>query len=140
MFRSALLLTAFATWLMPVAAGAETITCHATLSGAAEVPPNKTAGTGTATATIDTDTKMLSYTVQYAGLSGPATAGHFHGPAGVGKNAGVLIPIIAPLASPINGMARLSDAEIADFRAGNVYVNIHTEENPNGEIRGQMSK
>jgi CHRD domain-containing protein len=140
MFRSALLLTAFATWLMPAAAGAETIIYHATLSSAAEVPPNKTSGTGTATATIDTDAKMLSYTVQYAGLSGPATAAHFHGPAGVGKNAGVLIPIIAPLASPINGMARLSDAEIADFRAGNVYVNIHTEENPNGEIRGQMSK
>ena len=138
MFRSALLLTAFA--LMPAAAGAETITYQATLSSAAEVPPNKTAGTGTATATIDTDTKMLSYTVQYTGLSGPVTAGHFHGPAGVGKNAGVLIPIIAPLASPINGMARLSDAEIADFRAGNVYVNIHTEENPDGEIRGQMSK
>jgi hypothetical protein len=125
---------------MPAAAGAETITYHATLSGAAEVPPNKTAGTGTVTATIDTDVKMLSYTVQYAGLSGPVTAGHFHGPAGVGKNAGILIPIMAPLASPINGMAKLSDAEIADFRAGNVYVNIHTKEHPDGEIRGQLSK
>lgn len=69
MFRSALLLTAFATWLVPAAAGAETITYHATLSSAAEVPPNKTAGTGTVTATIDTDTKTLSYTVQYMGLS-----------------------------------------------------------------------
>ena len=140
MLRSALLLTALVTSLMPAAAGAETITYHATLSSAAEVPPNKTAGTGTATATIDTDTKMLSYSVQYAGLSGPVTAGHFHGPAGVGKNAAVLIPIMAPLASPINGMARLSDAEIVDFRAGNVYVNLHTEENPDGEIRGQVSK
>jgi len=140
MFRSALLLTAFATSLMPAAARAETLTYHATLSSAAEVPPNKTAGTGTVTATIDTDTKMLSYTVQYTGLSGPVTAGHFHGPAGVGKNAAVLIPIIAPLASPINGMARLSDADISDFRAGNVYVNLHTKENPDGEIRGQMPK
>ena len=140
MFRSALLLTAFATWWMPAAAGAETITYQAILSSAAEVPPNKTAGTGTATATIDTDTKMLSYMVRYTDLSGPATAGHFHGPAGVGKNAAVLIPIIAPLASPINGMARLSDAEIAEFGAGSVYVNIHTKENPDGEIRGQMSK
>lgn len=140
MLRSALLLTAFATWLMPAAAGAETISYHATLSSAAEVPPNKTAGTGTATITIDTDLKMLSYTVEYTGLSGPVTSGHFHGPAGVGKNAPVLIPIRAPFASPIHGMAKLSDAEIAHFQAGNVYVNIHTKENPDGEIRGQMSK
>src|SRR5689334_5579702 len=110
---------------MPAAAGAETMTYHATLNSAVDVPPYKTASTGTATATIDTDTKMLSYTVQYAGLSRPVTAGHFHGPAGEGKNAGVLIPIIAPLASPIHSMAGLSDAEIADFRAGNVYVNLH---------------
>src|SRR3569833_3202191 len=121
MFRSALLLTGFATWLMPAAAGAETIIYHATLSSAAEVPPNKTAGTGAATATIDTDLKMLSYAVQYTGLSGPATAGQFHGPAGVGNNAAVRIPIMAPLASPSNGMAKLSDAVIADFRAGIVY-------------------
>jgi hypothetical protein len=47
---------------------------------------------------------------------------------------------MAPLDSPIRGMARLSDAEIAAFQAGNVYVNIHTKENPDGEIRGQMSK
>jgi CHRD domain-containing protein len=140
MTRSALILTAFATCLMSAAVQAETITYRATLNGAAEVPPNKTGGTGTATATIDTDLKMLSYTVQYSGLSGPATAGHFHGPAGAGKNAAVLIPIMAPLGSPIHGMARLSDAEIAAFQAGNVYVNIHTKEYPEGEIRGQMSK
>jgi len=125
---------------MSAAVQAETITYRATLNGAAEVPPNKTGGTGTATATIDTDAKMLSYTVQYSNLSGPVTAAHFHGPAGEGKNAAVLIPIIAPLASPIDGMARLSDAEITAFQAGNVYVNIHTKENPDGEIRGQMLK
>jgi hypothetical protein len=140
MTRPALIVTALATCLMSAAVQAETINYHATLTGAAEVPPNKTGGTGTATATIDTDTKMLSYTVQYSGVSGPATAGHFHGPAGAGKTAAVLIPIMAPLGSPILGMARLSDAEIADFQAGNVYVNIHTEKNPDGEIRGQMSK
>src|SRR4051794_31007720 len=102
MFRYALIVIGFVTGLMSAAAGAETITYQATLSGAAEVPPNKTTGSGTATVTIDTDLKMLSYTVQYTDLSGPATAGHFHGPAGVGKNAAVLIPIMAPLSSPIN--------------------------------------
>ncbi|MDY0884463.1 CHRD domain-containing protein [Dongia soli] len=63
----------------------------------------------------------------------PATAGHFHGPAAVGKNAAVLIPIMAPLGSPINCMAKLTDAEIADFAAGSVYVNIHTEKTRTGK-------
>jgi hypothetical protein len=58
----------------------------------------------------------------------------------MGKNAPVLIPIMAPLASPINGMAKLSDAEVAAFRTGNVYVNIHTKEHSDGEIRGQMER
>src|SRR3954452_449849 len=140
MTRSALILTPFATCLMSAAVQAETITYRATLNGAGEVPPNKTKGTGTATATIDTDAKMLSYTVQYSGLSGPVTAAPFHGPAGGGKNAAVLIPIIAPLASPIDGMARLSGAEIAAFQAGNVYVNIHAKDNPDGQSRWQVLK
>ncbi len=47
---------------------------------------------------------------QYSGLTGPATAAHFHGPAPVGKNAGVMIPI-APATSPLEGSATLNDAQ-----------------------------
>jgi len=140
MARFSLILTAFTACLMSAPADAETIIYHVTLNGAAEVPPTKTQGTGTAQVTIDTDTKMLSYKVEYKDLTGPVTMGHFHGPADAGENAAVLIPMVTKLASPIDGMAKLSDAEIADFQAGKVYVNVHTKENPAGEIRGQVTK
>src|SRR5580693_9142583 len=84
----------------------------ATLSGASEVPPNDSKGTGTVTATYDTATKKFTYTVTYSGLTGPATAAHFHGPAAAGTNAPPVVPV-APtaLASPIKGDATLTDAQ-----------------------------
>ena len=68
----------------------------ATLDGKTEVPPNASAGTGTADIDYDPASKKLSWKVTYSGLSGPATAAHFHGPAEAGKNAGVAVPI-API-------------------------------------------
>ncbi len=138
MTRSTLILTAVAACLLSVAAQAETLTFHTTMNAATEVPPKQSSGTGTVTATIDTATKTLTYTVQYTGLTGPATMGHFHGPAAAGKNAGVLIPFAQPVTSPIHGSTTVTDAQIADFRDGNVYANVHTAANPGGEIRGQM--
>ena len=121
------------------AAQAETVPFSATLAGASEVPPKTAAGTGTATASLDTTTKMLTYDVEYSGLSGPATAAHFHGPAEPGANAGVVVPFAAP-ASPIKGTATLTDAQMADLMAGKWYANVHTAANPAGEIRGQMTR
>ncbi|MEO6625389.1 MAG: CHRD domain-containing protein, partial [Burkholderiaceae bacterium] len=57
------------------------------LSGSAEVPPVSTPATGTAETSYNRDTKVLRWTVSYANLSGPATGGHFHGPAMPGSNA-----------------------------------------------------
>jgi len=119
------------------AANAETLRFRATLAGSSEVPPNTTAGKGEATATLDTVTKVFKYNVTYSGLTGPATAAHFHGPAAPGANAGPVVPIANP-ASPISGMATLTDAQIADLRAGRWYVNVHTAAHPPGEIRGQV--
>ena len=118
---------------------AETVTFNGTMTGATEVPPKTTDGKGTATASLDTATKMLTYQVDYSGLSGPATAGHFHGPAAAGANAPVVLPFAAP-ASPIKGTATLTDAQMADLMAGKWYANIHTAANPGGEIRGQMTR
>lgn len=118
---------------------AETVTFNGTMNGATEVPPKATEGKGTATASLDTATKMLTYQVDYSGLSGPATAGHFHGPAAAGANAPVAVPFAAPAASPIKGTATLTDAQMADLMAGKWYANIHTAANPAGEIRGQMT-
>jgi hypothetical protein len=138
MTRSTLLLAAVMCGFVSAAAHAETMKFHATMDTASEVPPKTTAGKGTVDGTIDTATKTMTYTVTYSDLTGPATAAHFHGPAEPGKNAGVLVPIAPPLTSPIHGTATLTDAQIADFKAGTVYANVHTAANPGGEIRGQV--
>ena len=120
-------------------ASAAIVDFHAALTGASEVPAQAGKGMGTATATLDTASKMLTYTVTYKDLSGPATAAHFHGPAAVGANAAPVVPMTSP-ASPIKGSATLTDAQIADLEAGKWYVNVHTAANPGGEIRGQVEK
>jgi len=115
------------------------MTFKATLNGKSEVPPNTTAGTGEVTATYDTDSKKLTWKGSYSGLTGPATAAHFHGPAPVGKNAGVMVPI-SPAASPLDGSATLTDAQAKALMDGDMYVNVHTAANKAGEIRGQLVK
>jgi len=111
----------------------------ATLDGKSEVPPNSSAASGTADVDYDSASKKLSWKLTYSGLSGPATAAHFHGPAEPGKNAGVAIPI-TNTASGSEGSATLTDAQAADLMAGKYYVNVHTEANKGGEIRGQVMK
>lgn len=122
------------------AAFAQAVTYKANLTGAAQVPPNTTKGTGTLQATYDPASKKLTYTVNYKDLTGPATAAHFHGPADAKTNAAVVVPAAAPLTSPIKGEATLTDAQAADLVAGRWYFNIHTAANPPGEIRGQVMK
>jgi hypothetical protein len=112
----------------------------AALDGKAEVPPNTSAAKGTADIDYDPASKKLSWKVTYSGLSGPATAAHFHGPAEAGKNAGVAVAIPNATSSPVEGSATLTDAQAADLVAGKYYVNIHTVANPGGEIRGQVTK
>jgi len=123
-----------------VAPKAEVLHYTATLTGPAETPPTASTGTGTLTATYDTDTKKLEWTVTYSGLTGPAIAAHFHGPAPVGKAAPIEVPLKAPLDSPMTGSATLTDAQAKDLMDGLMYFNIHTAANKPGEIRGQMEK
>jgi hypothetical protein len=125
-------------FLLGGVAQADQITFKADLASAAEVPPVTSPGKGSATASLDTTTKTLTWTVTYSGLSGPATAGHIHGPAALGANAGVLVPFSGDLASPIKGSATLTDAQVSDLEAGKWYVNLHTAANKPGEIRGQL--
>jgi hypothetical protein len=121
-------------------AWADTITFHAKMDAASEVPPKTSSGTGEATVKLDTATKTITYDVTYSGLTGPATMAHIHGPAAVGANAGVVVPFKAPVTSPITGTATLTDAQMADLEAGKYYANVHTAANPGGEIRGQLMK
>ena len=114
-------------------------TFQATLSGAQSVPMTSTAATGTMTAQYQPDTMAMTYKVEYAGLTGPATGAHIHAPAGPGANAPVAIPFASP-ASPIQGGITLTQAQADQITAGQAYVNIHTAANPNGEIRGQIAR
>src|ERR1700742_653661 len=112
----------------------------ATLDGKSENPPTTSSGTGTADIDYDAASKKLSWKLSYSGLSGPATAAHFHGPAEAGKDAGVAVAIPNATSSPVEGSATLTDAQAADLAAGKYYVNVHTAANPGGEIRGQVTK
>ncbi|MGB7038037.1 MAG: CHRD domain-containing protein [Xanthobacteraceae bacterium] len=118
-------------------------TFKAELKGSSEVPPNTTGGTGSVTASYDASTKTLTWNGTFSGLTGPATAAHFHGPAEPGKNAGVAVWMSEKgktFDSPFKGSAKLTDAQASDLMGGQWYVNIHTKANPGGEIRGQLEK
>ena len=136
--------TMFAPWalgrVIAFAAPAFADTMKATLDGKSQVPPNTSAATGAADIDYDPASKKLSWKLSYSGLSGPATAAHFHGPAEPGKSAGVAVAIPNATSSPVEGSATLTDAQAADLTAGRYYVNIHTAANPGGEIRGQVTK
>ncbi|CAI8696745.1 CHRD domain-containing protein [Burkholderia cepacia] len=120
-------------------AAAETVRLSASLQPSSEVPPTATKGSGAVDATYDTASRTLQWMVTYEHLTGPATAAHFHGPAPVGQNAGVQVPIPKDeLASPIKGSKVLTDAQVIDLMGGKWYFNVHTKEHPSGEIRGQL--
>ena len=120
-------------------AHAETISLKAELKGTNEVPPNASPASGKAEATFNTETRVLTWTVTYADLTGPAMGAHFHGPSEAGKNAGIVLPF-KTVQSPIEGTATLTENQAADLLAGKWYANIHTAANPGGELRGQMMK
>ena len=111
----------------------------ADLKASNEVPPNPSKGAGEVTATYDSASKKLTWKGHYSGLTGPAAAAHFHGPAPSGKNAGVMVPI-NPHGAAFEGSATLNDAQAAALMSGQIYVNIHTAAHKAGEIRGQMTK
>ncbi len=121
---------------------AEMMKMKAELKASNEVPPTQSSGTGSVDVTYDSATKKLAWKGTYSGLTGPATAAHFHGPAGSGKNAGVMVPIFqgAAAKSPFEGSSTLTDAQAKALMDGDMYVNIHTAANKAGEIRGQVTK
>ena len=106
--------------------------------GRSRSPRHHHRGQGTLTATLNKTTSELTWKITYTGLTGPATAAHFHGPAAAGANAGVSLGF-ASAASPIEGKATLTAAQVADLMAGKWYANVHTAANKGGEIRGQVA-
>jgi CHRD domain len=123
------------------AAMAASMTFSVPLTGAQQVPPVTTSGSGTAELTYDAGTRKLTWSVSYSGLSSAATMAHIHAPAAEGKNAGVEIWLskkgVTP-SSPISGAATLTEAQAKQLMAGEMYINVHTKDHPTGEIRGQI--
>src|SRR5262245_37060688 len=109
------------------------------LTSSNEVPPVASHRRGSVTATFDTASKQLSWKGSVTGLSGPATAAHFHS-AESGKNGAVVVPIAGADKGAFEGSATLTDAQAEDLMAGKWYVNIHTAANKAGEVRGQVTK
>ena len=109
------------------------------LNGAQETPAVTTIATGSARLAIDMASGSISATVTTSNID--ATAAHIHeGPVGTAG------PIILPLEKGADGAfyapanSRLTAAQLDSLRNGNLYVNVHTAVNPNGEIRGQIGR
>lgn len=103
---------------------------------------NFSAAVGSGGLTYDQLSDTLSWNITYSNLTGPVVAAHVHGPAKAGENGGVLIdlePNSSGLDSPLEGSVVLADPLVAAYLASGVtYVNLHTDTNPAGEIRGQV--
>jgi hypothetical protein len=106
------------------------------LTGAEESPPVTTSASGTGTITIAAD-KSVSGTIKTTGIDG--TMAHIH----VGAPAQSGPPIIT-LNKGADGTwsvppgSKLTDEQYASFKAGNLYVNVHSAEHKPGEIRAQL--
>jgi hypothetical protein len=125
------------------AAFARVISFSAVLSCNSEVPPNPCSGKGRMNASLDTDTKQLTWTASYSGLTGNVIGAHFHGPVQyVGntseQNAPIQVGTPGNLSSPFKGSTTITDTQVKDLLDGRWYFNIHTPKYPAGEIRGHI--
>jgi hypothetical protein len=106
------------------------------LIGAEETPPVTTTATGTGTITIAAD-KSVSGTIKTSGIVG--TVAHIH--VGAPRESGPPIITLDQTAAgvwTVPAGSKLTDDQYASFKAGNLYVNVHSAEHKPGEIRGQL--
>jgi len=108
---------------------------NVSLSGSEEVPPVAASGSGSGSFKI-ADDGSVSGSVTTTGVAG--TMAHIH-QAPKGQNGGVIIPLTKngdTYTAPAG--AKLTETQMSAFRAGNLYVNVHTATNKGGEVRGQL--
>lgn len=113
----------------------------AVLSGANEVSttPNTSTATGEAVGTFNKDTKVLTLTISYNGLTTALSAWHIH-KAAVGVNGPVVFNFGTPQPTGfVFTSAALTTEQEADLTNNLFYVNLHTSTYPGGEIRGQLT-
>ena len=107
------------------------------LSGAQENPPVSSAASATGVIVINMD-GSVSGSITTKDI--PATAAHIHA-GSVGKNGPVIIPLTKTGENDwsVQAGARLNDEQIKSYKAGDLYVNVHSKTNPGGEIRAQIT-
>lgn len=119
-----------------------TTTFVASLNGAQEVPAQAVNGRGTGIVLLSSDETTALASLYFTGLTSNAAAAHIHGPASPGMNAPVLFPfagIPAATSGSVNNIAiSLSPTQVQQLKDGLFYFNVHTSNNPGGEIRGQI--
>lgn len=123
------------------AANAATKSFSVMLSGAHQVPPVHTKGSGVAHFTYNAKTRHLTWSVSYKNMSSTVTMAHLHGPAAMDKNAKVEVWLThkgKAVPDPFKGSATLTPAQAKMLMADELYVNVHTKDHPPGEIRGQV--
>ena len=106
------------------------------LSGSQEVPPVTTSASGSGTITVGPD-KSVTGSITTTGVT--AIAAHIHDGA-PGRNGPVIIPLVKTSENvwSVPAGAKLTGAQHENYRAGNLYVNVHSAANKGGEIRGQL--
>ena len=116
----------------------------ATLTGSQEVPPVSTNATGKVEVTLDEGNKTIELTGEVKDLSSEITAAHIH-QAPAGNNGGVIFPLTIDTSNDatkksaeLSGSFVVNDSQIAELKANGLYVNVHSLNNPGGEVRGQL--
>jgi hypothetical protein len=113
----------------------------AILSGAQETPAVTTSASGLGTLVVDPATRAIMIgMVTFSGISGTgATASHIH-QAATGVAGGVIVPLTlgTNIATAASNAADLTTGQYDSLLAGNLYFNVHSSANGNGEIRGQI--
>lgn len=123
-------------WMLAVASSACAADVTFTLTGKQEVRSVTTAATGTGLFRIDED-KTISGTVKTTGMIG--TAAHLH-MAPMGRNGPPILTLnkVSDSEWSVPDGAKLTDEQYAAFKAGRLYVNVHSDAHKKGEIRGQL--
>jgi hypothetical protein len=155
------------TALLASSAEAVPLVFEATLSGANEVPPVPSSGSGTATVVLDPTAQTLQINASFSGLTAPDTMAHIHCCAPLGTNVGVATTVPAFPGFPLGvtsgnyasvlfdltqptiynpafitmqgGLSQAEAALITGIQNTQTYFNIHTGNFPGGEIRGQLN-
>lgn len=137
----------------------------ADMSAAAEIPTPVGSPTATGRATMELDDDVLNVVIQISGqLTSGVTMAHIHAPASTTQTADIVLDFVPSMTSVINagvrtgtilsasfdlsalpvsatGVLRIDRATLINFlNTGQAYVNVHTVDNPSGEIRGQIRR